>query len=88
MLTPDHCMAEVNGGSKLAIRMSRWNNRIAVPSDNSRYEALCLCSLSGFVVLDDVLGQTPAQNFGSSFGDADTAHLTIPPLERQIAHQP
>jgi hypothetical protein len=38
--------------------------------------------LSGFVIFDDVLCETPAQNFRSSFGDANATDLAIPPFER------
>jgi hypothetical protein len=88
MLTPE----SAHGGSKRREQIGHTHESLKTirsrSSDNSRYEALCLSSLSGFVVLDDVLGQTPAQNFRSSFGDPNTAHLAVPPLERQIAHQP
>src|SRR6266511_325657 len=64
-----------DGGSKIAILYPQ--------------SSILDCSApSGLMILDDVLGQAPAQNFRRAFGDTDAAHLAIPPLERQLAHQP
>src|SRR3970040_1891192 len=43
---------------------------------------------STFVAANDVLCQPPAQHFRRALGDADAAHLAVPPLQRQLAHQP
>src|SRR5690349_22066829 len=40
-----------------------------------------------FVVFNDVLRQTPAEDLGRAFGDANASYLAVPPLQRQLAHQ-
>src|SRR5258707_10984987 len=42
---------------------------------------------SSLMIFNDMLRQAPAQNFRRAFGDANTAHLAVPPFERQFAHQ-
>ena len=40
------------------------------------------------LITDQMLRHAPAQDFGGPFGDANTAQLPVPPLERQLLHQP
>src|SRR5512145_457590 len=43
---------------------------------------------SAVMISDDMLCQPPTQNFWRAFSDAYAAHLTVPPLQRQLAHEP
>src|SRR5258705_7583026 len=58
--------------------------------EKMRSSILNLLSSTGkspLMIFNDMLRQAPAQNLRRAFGDANTAHLAVPPFERQLTHQ-